>query len=353
MKSKLIIILSVLVGLLIAVIAVMYVMKTPDPVVTVVEDITVSEAAKPLYLTTMTHLEDAWSVAATDESFFDKIAAELRYGMDFAEKYDAVLTFESGLPFSQGCVNFDDNVLMEAIERGQGVGTHVDLPAKKEMSIDDAVAFISERKDVVDSLVGEENSLGCSGLGGKTDWYAVAKGAGCSYIDGTVSAHYLTMPLGNRPEGWTDEAIMNEFWHYPAPVGDDRFYPFWISGSDDFVEDADGDILLSSGETFDIAMWEETGGRNNDRVDCGADDCAFTDSDIEALVKDITEFATSRDTSKIAKYNIYIPAKLFVPENEEVLNLFFSEMQKLQDAGILEWASQKSVYEAVLAEKTS
>ncbi|OGJ53635.1 hypothetical protein A2448_01730 [Candidatus Peregrinibacteria bacterium RIFOXYC2_FULL_41_22] len=325
-----------------------YIIKDRNPTPIVDTEI---ETTELLYLTTMTHLEEGWDTAASNEFYFNSIAEKLRYGMDIAEQYDAILTLESALPFAQGCVNFDDNVLMEAVERGHGVGTHVDLAAKKEMPMAEAVSYTSERKEAVDNLVGSENNLGCSGVGGKTDWYSVAKGAGCSYMDGTVAAHYLAMSLDNRPEGWTDETIISDFFHYPAPVGDSRFYPFWIDSSEDFVEDSDGDILLSSGETFDISRWEEIGGRNNTPVDCGEDDCPFTNADIEALVDDITEFADDRDTSRITKYNLYIPARLFVSENEEVLELLFSEMQKLQDTGVLEWASQKSVYEAMVEER--
>jgi len=303
----------------------------------------------PLYLTSMTHLENDWAID-TNEIFFDRVAKQMRYGMDLAEQYGAIFTFESGETFAKANTNFDDNIMKEALDRGHGVGTHVDLSAKQKMSDEAAIQIIKEHKDLVDALVGVENNGSCSGISAKSDWYAAAKGAGCKLVDGMVGYAYLSMPMENRPEGWTDAVILNEKFHEPAPIGDIRFYPFWISDSQDFVADADGDLLLSSGETFSLAMWAEAGGRNNDRPECN-NDCPLTMDDVTIVVNDIKDFAANRDTSKIAKYNVYLPAALFEPENEEVLRAFFSETQKLEEQGILEWASQKDVYEAKFEEK--
>jgi len=312
---------------------------------------TKNSESQPLYLTTMTHLENDWNID-TNEAFFNQTVESMRYGMDLAEQYNAILTFESGLSFAEGINNFGDNVMKEALDRGFGVGTHVDLSAKTEMTSQEAVQIVKEHVDAVSALVRAENNVACSGVSAKSDWYGAAKGGGCKAIDGVVGFAYLAMPLENRPAGWTDTAILKEKFHYPAPVGDDRFYPFWINSSEDFIEDADGDVLLSSGETFSLAMFAEAGGRNGDRPTC-ANDCPLTMDDVTAAVNDIKDFAASRDTFKIAKYNFYFPSNLFVPENEEILNKFFSEMQTLQDQGVLKWASQKGIYEAKIAEKNN
>lgn len=304
----------------------------------------------PLYLTTMTHLENDWNID-TNEIFFKKTVEEIRYGMDLAERYKAIFTFESGESFAKAITNFDDNVMKEALDRGHGVGTHVDLSAKQKMSVEAAAQIVKEHKDLVDALVGAENNISCSGVSAKSDWYAAAKGGGCKLIDGVVGFAYLSMSMKNRPEGWTDAVILNEKFHYPAPVGDDRFYPFWISDSEDFVADVDGDILLSSGETFSLAMFAEAGGRNGDRPEC-ENDCPLTTEDVTAVVDDLKDFVTIRDSSKITKYNVYLPSNLFVPENEMVLKQFLLEMEKLQKQGIIQWASQKDVYEAKLAERS-
>jgi len=309
----------------------------------------IEEDVQPLYLTTMTHLENDWAVD-TNKILFEKNAEEMRYGMDLAEQYEAILTFESGLSFAEGNENFNDNVMKEAFDRGFGVGTHVDLGAKTEMSNTEAANIVKEHVDAVSALVGAENNIVCSGVSAKSDWYTAAKDGGCKAVDGMVGFAYLAMPLSVRPTGWTDNVILREKFHYPAPVGDIRFYPFWINSSEDFQEDIDGDLLISSGETFGLAMWTEAGGRNSDRPECN-DDCPLTEEDVAILIADLKDFAASRDTTKIGKYNVYLPNKLFVSENEEILKEFFSEMKKLQDEGVIQWASQKDIYEAKLAEK--
>lgn len=313
-----------------------------------VEPIT-SEEVKPLYLTTMTHLEENWAAAATNRDYFNRVAEEIRLGMDWAEAYDAILTFETGLPFAQGCLKFNNNVMTEALERGHGVGVHPDLEAKKELPLNLATTHIKERINALRELV-DTDVVGCSGVNGKSDWYAASQRAGCDYVDGIVAFAYLSMPLSARPDGYTDEAILSGLYHQPAPFGDDRFYPIWIDSSDDFIPDEDGDLLLSSGETFSLAMYAEAGDRNGEMPSCG-NECSLTMDDVETFVEEITDFAESRDTSKIAKFNVYFPANLFVSENEKVLEAFFKAAQDLQERGIVEWSSQAGVYEAMVAER--
>lgn len=305
--------------------------------------------SQPLYLTTMTHLENNWDLSS-NQPLFNKTVDELRYGMDLAEKYGALLTFESGLSFTEAINKFNDNVLQEAIDRGHGVGTHVDLSAKKKLTDIAATQEVKIHVDAVSALVGAENNLVCSGISGASDWYVAAKNGGCQAIDGVVGLAYLAMPLENRPDGWTDSLIFEEKFHNPAPLGDVRFYPFWINSSEDFNEDSDGDILLSSGETFSLAMFSEAGERNGSRPEC-EEDCPLTSDDVDVVIADLKDFAASRDSSKIAKYNVYFPTKLFVSENEEVLKKFFSEIQNLAEQGIIQWATQKQVYQAKVAEK--
>ncbi|EKD53560.1 MAG: hypothetical protein ACD_61C00015G0002, partial [uncultured bacterium] len=141
---------------------------------------------------------------------------------------------------------------------------------------------------------------------------------------------------------------LDGLFHRPVPLGDERFYPFWINSCEDLVPDEDGDLLLGSGETFSLAMYAEVGDRNGIQPECGKD-CPLTMEDVDAFVKEITDFADSRDTTRIAKFNVYFPANLFVSENKNVLEAFFKEAQKLQDSGVLRWASQADIYKAMIA----
>jgi len=304
----------------------------------------------PVYIATMTHLEggEAWQKAATNESFFSSIAKELRYGMDMAETYGATLTFESEKPFSLGSAAFDDNVLREALDRGHGVGTHCDIAPQVELPLNELVAEFKACKDPVDALVGVENNLGISGGGGKSDWYAGASEAGFSYLDGTVALHYLALPESARPKGWNDKAILREFFHDPAPQDESYFYPFLIGGLG-FEEDSGGNLLVTNGCIGDVRHYEETQplGLDLGTASCG-EDCPMTQQDVDLAVEFVRDFVGQHDGSRPGKITFFFPSATFVEENEAMLNSFFSTMQKLENEGLVQWASQREVYDVMM-----
>jgi hypothetical protein len=56
-----------------------------------------------------------------------------------------------------------------------------------------------------------------------------------------------------------------------------------------------------------------------------------------------------RDRSRIAKLTLYIPVKLFDPQNEGALRYLFSQMQALKAQGVIIWATQGEVYDTYVA----
>ncbi|MFA4815386.1 MAG: hypothetical protein WC924_03270 [Candidatus Gracilibacteria bacterium] len=297
----------------------------------------------PLYLTTMTHMEHGWS-DDTNENVFLKHVDQLRYGMDLAEEYDAILTVESEEPFARANSVWDLNIMKEVLDRGHGVGTHCDIGGigQKQLTLEEQISEMKVNKKLVDDLVGAENNHGCSGAGGYTDWAQAAAAAGFNYLDGIVSMHLLAIPEENRPDTiWTD-AYIAEHYHENMPENVmDRIYLMRLENTLDFEPDESG-IVLSNGELGRVEGLAEGGS-----YDCpGA--CPYTNEDVDTLVGIIKEVNSARDPSQVAKLNIYLPANNFVTENEEVLRYLFSEMQKLQNEGVIEWASQWQVVEAYL-----
>jgi hypothetical protein len=296
----------------------------------------------------MTHMEQGFT-DDRDRAEFNLHVEQLRFGMDLADEYDAILTIESEKPFARANTIWDLNIMAEIRDRGHGVGTHCDFGFRDElMPVDEYARYFAENKALVDALVGAENNLGCSGGGGANDWALAASMAGFKYLDGIVGMHYLSMPLENRPDStWTDEYIRDVAFHAGAPLDlYERIYPFMVADATDFVPDADGILLVSSGEVGLLAAMAEgilenpIGRWNNPPL---------TNEDVDTFAAFIREVDQYRDPDRIAKLGVYLPANIFRVENEAVLRYFFSQMQILANEGIITWASQLQVYQACLA----
>ena len=298
----------------------------------------------PVFFSTMTHLEGGWDFVEEDEVKFLVQVEKMRTAMDYAEDYDAILTFESERPFARAMDKWGVNIFQEALDRGMGIGTHCDINPRKKRSTEEFASDILERKVLVDALVDSSENLGCAGAGGVSDWYGGMVLAGFKYIDGVVGFHYLAMPEKDRPEGWTDEAIQKEYYHNAVPVEDEkRYYPFRISKTS-FEEDPEGNLVVSAGDIGEISSIGDLAlsGSDDWQADCGSD-CVVDMSDVNAVEDAIRSFVKTRDTSRVAKLQVYIATSKY---EDPGIELFFERMQTLQDEGLIQWASQKQVYDA-------
>jgi hypothetical protein len=304
----------------------------------------VSDDVAPVFFSTMTHLEGGWDFVEKKESMFDDQANKLRIAMDYAEQYDAILTFESEMPFSRAMVQWGDNVFQEALDRGMGIGTHCDITPRSDFSDEEIIDEISQRKELVDAVVDSSENLGCAGAGGMSDWYEGMVGAGFKYIDGVVGFHYLALPLSERPDGWDDKSIFDEYYHNASPADPDKkYYPFRI-GRVGFTEDPTGDLVVSAGDIGEISSIGDLAlsGSGDWQAECGTS-CAIDMADVDAIDAAIRSFVETRDTSRVAKLQVYIATTKY---EDPGIELFFERMQVLQDEGVIQWASQKQVYDA-------
>lgn len=305
-----------------------------------------------LYFTTMTHMEGNWNDDKNENLFLQHVD-QLRYGMNLAEEYGALLTIESEKPFARANTLWNLNIMAEIRDRGFGVGTHCDIGFNEPpMSVQQFSEMFAENKALVDGLIGVENNLGCSGGGSVNDWAQAASLAGFKYLDGIVSMHYLAMPMENRPgPQWTDEFIRNGRFHLNAPVDlYQRIYLFEVANAQDFTADENPVIVISSGELGLISAIAEDGREyNNGGLTLHDDEYTFDNDDIDAVVQTVLEVDAARDRTKIAKLTVYLPANIYAPENEAVLRYFFEQMQDLANQGIITWATQRQVYDAYVA----
>jgi hypothetical protein len=302
----------------------------------------------PLLFSTMTHLEGGWEMALINEGFFNRQAEYLRTAYDYAKEYNATITIESEIPMAEAMVKWGDNLLQEALDAGQGVGTHCDTTPSARFSDAEIIEEISLRKAAVDALVDASENLGCAGAGGFGDWYVGMVGAGFKYIDGLVGFHYLAMDESELPNGWNYRSILNEYFHDHAPQDDDlRYYPFRIREVG-FTPDDEGELVVSAGDVGQITALDES--LRTGTWDGGCDgDCPFTEEDVDALVAFIREFNETRDRTRVAKLQVYIATQVY---DDPMIEYFFSELQKLQDEEVMQWASQKEVYEAFVEWET-
>jgi hypothetical protein len=302
-----------------------------------------SDKTYPLYITTMTHMEGNWDFVLDAEPPFTKQVEKLEYGMDLAEEYGAILTVETEQPFAEANVKWDRNVMQEILDRGHGVGSHCDRGGSKAITLEQLTEELALIKGLVDDLVGAENNKGCSGAGAKADWAQAMVAAGFDYVDGIVGFHMQAFPLSERPEGWDDKSILSEgLYHENVPVElEERIHLIRLADTLDWEADETG-IVVSSGEMGQLTFYAE-----GDRETCTESrSCPLDEADVDAAVGVILEAAALHDTSRVAKISFYFPTGSFEEENEDVLRYFFSEMQRLEEEGVVKWGSQLDVYEA-------
>lgn len=295
----------------------------------------------PFYFATMTHMEGNFK-DDTDQDLFKMHVAQIRYAIALFDEYGAKLTLESGHSFAVANTTWKTNIMKEVVDHGHGVGSHADFGAEREPT---SLAALTEEfadiKALVDELVGPENNRGVSGGQGQNDWVTAASNAGFGYMDGVVGFAYLSMPLRERPDGWTDAAIRATYYHDGAPESlATRTHPFWLADASDFREDADGTLLINGGDAGELASLAE--GRSNCHPDC-----VLTTADVDALKVMLDDALAAHDGSRVGKLNIHIPLTLLQKKNDAVLRTMLAMLKTYADDGKILFGTQKDVYDAV------
>jgi len=310
--------------------------KQPD---TTQPDTNAPQQQFPLYFSTMTHLEGS-TPYNSNENVFNNVIVKLEGAMALASKYDALMTIESEKPFALACVDFNRNFLAEVLAAGHGVGTHCDIgvPEPDQTTLEEFTASAAENKSLVDGLTGPENNLGCSGGGGYLDWVLGLKGAGFSYVNATVGMAYLCMDESALPDGMSKQYIKSKESHTPAPFELlDRIYARMLKDAKNFEHDAEGGLVLLGG-----GLGRPDAQFNNEK------DQIFTTEDVDALVTTIQAVDKDRDPSRFARLNVHLSVEHLSPQNSEVLEYFYSSLQKLQQEGVIQWETEAGTYHAYM-----
>jgi len=303
----------------------------------------------PLFITTMTHLEGSWNYGGPQgHDKFDVDVDKIVLAMNTFEPHGALLTVESEVPFSTAATEWNSDIFDQLMARGHGVGTHCDIvPDQPVLPPPEIAAQFSERKVLMDALIGEENNLGCSGGQGRNDWIVGAHLAGFKFVNGIVGFAFLSMPLDNRPDGWTDEYILEDGHHHdPVPVDlEDRIHPFMMDDALDLVPDVPGKVLLSAGALGRLDGFAEAA----QGVSCNPS-CTFEDADIEAVFDRIDEAIALHDPTRVGKMDVYFPLSIFKSDNIPFIDAFLSRLkEEYVDTGKITWATQKDIYDAYIS----
>lgn len=307
------------------------------------------EPERQLYLTIMTHMEGSF-LDDQNENLFLRHVQDLRHAMDLADKVGAILSIETEKPFAIANTTWGINFMKEVLDRGHGVQTHCDLGFKYtsvEMSPLQYSEAFKENKTLVDDLVGADNNIGCSGGPGINDWAIAASIAGFKYLNGIVAGHMLAMPYENRPGTiWTDEYLTSDGWHQEFPEElSERIYPIPLADANNFDAD-DNPVIIALPGTI---------GRLDQAYEGPYDQCVknsnceFNMDDIDAIIDTINEVAEIYDPERgIAKMTVYVPADLYIEENNELLTAFFTAIGKLEDQGLFQFGTHQEIYEAYI-----
>ena len=309
----------------------------------------IEPAGAPIFITTMTHLEGNWDFSGNDgKEKFDQKILSIELAMDTFEKYDALLTIESEMPFAKAAIEWSSDIFQAILNRGHGAGTHCDIsPLQPILSIEEFSEQFRERKVLMDTLIGVENNLGCSGGQGFNDWILGASAAGFKFIDGIVGYAFLSMPLEKRPAGWTNDYIIEQgHYHDNVPVAlAERIHPFMMEDASDFIPDKPGRILLSAG-----GLGRLDGFADEERGETCRPRCSLEHEDIDAAFRRIDEALNLHDINKIGKIDIYFPLSSFSTKNISYIESFLSRLKdEYITPGKLKWGTQRAVYDAYIS----
>lgn len=290
-----------------------------------------------LYYGIMVHLE-GWDDARGKESF-EKHAELVRRYASLFEKYGAHLTLESK-EFTDGCIQWGDNVLKEMEDRGHGIGVHADIGGEKDMQCSRFTGLLKDRKQTLESLGVRVRHA--SGIVSTCDWVTSAADAGFQFTTGTVSYALMSLREDLRPAGFAD---------CPSPAACHQAYPFDLagrmhpwrmnSGEDWILPSSDGRlVILPSGGGLTCAAEE-----------AGSDDsytkCEFNAADMDAVIAELEKVLALVEAGKINTY--YVSWSLGKELDDSLLEDFLRRVKPYVDDGRVQWKTLPEMYDLYVA----
>lgn len=299
-------------------------------------------ADAPFVLTTFTHMEGSYAYPTL--LAFNNHVNRLRAGMTIFEECGAKMTIESEKSFATACVTYNTNLLAEAVTRGHGVGTHCDFgmnePAQSPASY--ALLFAAN-KAKVDALVGAANNRHCSGGQGESDWVLGAQIAGFAFRSEAVALGYLSMPMSERPEGWTNQYIRSTVFHDECPLElAARVHPIHMADALNWQDDPGASYVLIGGGLGRIdAFVEEAAGQTIGQ------NPAFTLEDENLFFAALDAALAARDPNRFAKVLVHFPiASLDTADEARIRSILTRVRDQYVLTGLVQWKTQGGAFDA-------
>lgn len=276
--------------------------------------------------TIVLHLE-GWE-DGEKEIRFRKHAEQLREYADLFERYGAKMTLESK-EMIDGCINWNDNVLLELQERGHAVGIHADAGGEQNASVRSITRTLSEMRAKLFAL-GIETSF-ASGTASKANWVKACEQAGIDTVSCMVAYGLWSLDPTLRPEG---------FEPYRSPADGHAPYPFtleervtpWLmdDGSNWIIADPNGSVLLiPSGLSLNGASEELNGEQVHESE--------LTQADIDAWRAILPRVVAASDSGRVNTfYAVWSFGKAVDPET---LESWLQLIDEYVQAGMIRWST--------------
>ncbi|MFH1253466.1 MAG: hypothetical protein V1664_04010 [Candidatus Uhrbacteria bacterium] len=294
-----------------------------------------------VYLGMMVHLEKVNDELVNETSFRNHAAAVRKMAQIFLN-HNAKATFESGSRFTQACRKWDDNVLRELYDQGQGIGLHADLGGKDDGTTQaEFTQAMSQMKTELEQELSspiEHVSGICSA---QLDWVKGAIDAGFKFTTGAVGFCAMTLPYEERPTEYQNCVVPTDC-HGEMPLAiKDRVHPWLTSSSSSWLTpDSNGQLaIFPAGNIWKSFSLES---ENVDKVNFGS---GFDSKDIDIYflkLDEVLKYATIDQTNIF-----YVGWSIGTDENinEELFSQFFVRLQPYIDAGQVQWATFSEMYD--------
>lgn len=276
--------------------------------------------------TIVLHLE-GWDDGNKEVSF-RKHAELLREYADLFERYGAKMTLESK-EIIDGCINWNDNVLLELQGRGHAVGIHADAGGEQNASVRSIARTLNEMRAKLLTL-GIDATF-TSGTASKANWVQACKQAGIDTASCMVAYGLWSLDPALRPEG---------FEPYRTPADGHAPYPFeleqrvqpWLmdDGSNWILPDPNGSVLLiPTGLSLNGASEELNGERVHESE--------LTQADIDAWESILPRVVAASDSRQVNTF--YAVWSFGKPVDMETLEHWLQLIDGYVQAGSLRWST--------------
>ena len=285
----------------------------------------------------MIHIE-GWDNEVENEESFRVHAEAVREFATMLEDHGLSGTFEARPEFFDACDKWDDNVMLELYERGHAIGVHADsgYSQKKDVTQEIFEAEIKDYKDGLEELTGVEIRH-VSGICSELDWVEAATNAGYEFMTGGVAYCVMSMDTENIPEEFKDcESPSSCHDTFPTDL-EDRMTPVRVNDGSTWLYDTRGDLVVFHSSSVVYHLGE-------DSEDLGEDD-------IEAYFEQLNEALGLVEEGRvnILYHGWSIGSNERVSNNDELYDLWFSELEPYLESGQVEWKTIPGMYDNYLS----